>query len=120
MLNNGDRREGHKVKGRSGKDRKARGRDEEEKEGADPTSTANDVEEKDEAVNSLSGDDLLGPRSPSPTTKRKRDEEMKTMEEDFQCIREAELAKVGVQAKMPTKVPSQLLKLKVRRKTAQR
>jgi hypothetical protein len=45
---------------------------------------------------------------------------MKTMEEDFQCIREAQLAKVGVQAKMPTKVPSQLLKLKVCRKTAQR
>jgi hypothetical protein len=90
------------------------------KRGADPTSMAEDIEEKHEAIDSLSWDDLVRPRSLSPAMKQKWEEEVKMMEEDLRRIRKAQLAKAGVQAKMPTKVLGQLLKPKVHGKIAQK
>lgn len=112
--------EGRRSEGRGSKDREARGREEEGK-GADPTPTTKDVEEKDEAIDLLSGqDNIVAPRSPSLATKWKWELEMKMSEEDLRRIKQAQLAKAGVQAKMPTKVPSQQLKPKARVKAAAR
>jgi hypothetical protein len=70
-----------------------------------PTPASKEIEEEDEATDDpLVVDNRTAPRSPSPVTRRHWDMERHVMEEDLHCIREAQVAAVGAQAKMLLKI----------------
>ena len=70
------------------------------KRGEDSTPPAEDV-----IVESASEDEVVAPRSPSPETKRKKEETLKVTEEDLCRYKESLITKAGAQRRVPVRPP---------------